>query len=206
MNIPELLSEDHTQKVVVFYGGRFQPMHKGHYKVYKFLADKFGADNIFIATMFGKKQQAMHDEKNYSRDPFTFPEKQHIISTMFNIQADHIVNTMPYRPDIKLIGRDPYTTAVILAFSEKDIGRLSPGNVLQQYNDGAKLESRLDPDTNAERVYYMTVPTYEDDMSATNFRDVMRSSASDEDKGKVFMKFFGKWDGNIFTMIDKRIN
>ena len=124
MNIPELLSEDHTQKVVVFYGGRFQPMHKGHYKVYKFLADKFGADNIFIATMFGKKQQAMHDEKNYSRDPFTFPEKQHIISTMFNIQADHIVNTMPYRPDIKLIGRDPYTTAVILAFSEKDIGSI----------------------------------------------------------------------------------
>ena len=156
--------------------------------------------------MFGKKQQAMHDENNYSKDPFTFPEKQHIISTMFDIQADHIVNTMPYRPDIKLIGRDPYTTAVILAFSEKDIGRLSPGNVLQQYNDGATLESRLDPDTNAERVYYMTVPTYEDDMSATNFRDVMRSSASDEDKGKVFMKFFGKWDGNIFTMIDKRIN
>ena len=66
MNIPELLSEDHTQKVVVFYGGRFQPMQKGHYKVYKFLADKFGTDNIFIATMFGKKQQAMHDENNYS--------------------------------------------------------------------------------------------------------------------------------------------
>ena len=43
------LNENYTELMedangyVVFYGGRFQPMHKGHSDVYKHLVEKFGS-------------------------------------------------------------------------------------------------------------------------------------------------------------------
>ena len=46
------LTEDIAKDIAVFYGGRFQPMHKGHHKVYMNLVEQFGSSNVFIATTF----------------------------------------------------------------------------------------------------------------------------------------------------------
>ena len=43
------LTEDIAKDIAVFYGGRFQPMHKGHHKVYMGLVEQFGSSNVFIA-------------------------------------------------------------------------------------------------------------------------------------------------------------
>ena len=48
------LTEDVATDIAVFYGGRFQPMHKGHHKVYMDLVEQFGSSNVFIATTIAK--------------------------------------------------------------------------------------------------------------------------------------------------------
>lgn len=40
-----------AQYLAVFYGGRFQPMHSGHYQVYVDLVNTF-SNNVFIATTY----------------------------------------------------------------------------------------------------------------------------------------------------------
>ena len=77
---------------VVFYGGRFHAYH--HYRdVYKHLVEKFGADNVYIATTFSQKAAKAHAAGDYGSDPFTFEEKRDIMSRMFSIPADKITLT-----------------------------------------------------------------------------------------------------------------
>ena len=37
-------------RTIVIYPGRFQPGHKGHKSSYDYLANKFGAENVYVAT------------------------------------------------------------------------------------------------------------------------------------------------------------
>lgn len=201
MRYTDLLNEATTDQVTVFYGGRFQPMHKGHYALYKQLGSQFGASNVFIATTFGAKQQAMHSKGDFSTDPFTFEEKAKIASQMFNIPTDRFVNTQPYRPDVTLVGRTKSNTATVLAFSDKDAGRLNSGGVLQELpDDRANLQTE-----DENRVYFVTMPVNEGGMSATDFRQVMASEQPVEEKQKLFTQFFGKFDTDIFNFIEERV-
>ena len=97
MRYHDLITESMTNNVTVFYGGRFQPMHQGHFALYKKLVSRFGADNVFIATTFSKDAQKQHSNGDYTKNPFSFEEKAGIISKMFGIPSNHILNTSPYR-------------------------------------------------------------------------------------------------------------
>lgn len=201
MLIKEFIITEKVDNVAVFYGGRFQPMHQGHHALYKRLVAQYGAANVFIATTFGKKQQAMHAAGDYSTDPFTFEEKADIASKMFGISRDHILNTPPYQPDLGIAGRDPSNTATVLAFSEKDAGRLKAGGALAPYPDN---EDELLPASQG-RVYFLTMPIEAGGMSATDFREVMAGDADPQKKEKVFKKFFGKFDQEVFNFIESRL-
>jgi len=191
MRILELF-EAIAKTPVVFYGGRFQPMHKGHYGVYKQLVEKFGANNVFIATMFGKKQQQAHAAEDYSTDPFTFQEKADIISTMYKIPRDHMVETMPYRPDLTKVGRDPATNYVILAVGAKDAERLKSGNVIQEYSENMLPDPAVDPDTGQERSYKYIVPSVGyDNMNATMFRSTLKETNDKNEMKEIFDEYFG---------------
>jgi len=37
-------------RTVCIYPGRFQPFHKSHYDVYKYVCAKFGKGNVYIVT------------------------------------------------------------------------------------------------------------------------------------------------------------
>jgi phosphopantetheine adenylyltransferase len=37
-------------RIVAIYPGRFQPPTSNHYKVYQYLAKKFGKNNVYIST------------------------------------------------------------------------------------------------------------------------------------------------------------
>ena len=189
MRISDIITESIANQITVFYGGRFQPMHSGHFALYKKLVNKFGADNVFIATTFGKKQQSMHGADDYSTDPFTFEEKASIMSKMFGV------------PDVSLVGRDKSNTATVLVFSEKDAGRLKPGGVLAPMPDD--MNNLQTEDEN--RVYYITMPIENGGMSASDFRAVMSSDAEFEEKKKTFTEFFGKFDQPIFDFIEDRL-
>jgi len=190
---------------VVFYGGRFQPMHKGHFGLFQKLQGKFGSENVFIATTFGKKAQAAHDENDYSADPFTFEEKHCIMHTMFNISEDQIINTQPYRPDMRLAKRNRELTALILAFSDKDEGRLRPGRVIQNYEMGIKLEPNYINDKEHRAYIYTGLSEFED-MSGTTFRNGMQTLGTEEAKKELFTHFFGKFNDGIYNLINERLN
>ena len=79
--VDSILSED-IKKEVVVYSGRFQPFHSGHAKVYEHLVSKFGKNNVFIGTS---------NKQGGPRHPFNFREKREVMTTMFKIPSNKIV-------------------------------------------------------------------------------------------------------------------
>jgi hypothetical protein len=201
MRICEVIAEATANNIAVFYGGRFQPMHQGHYQLYQQLVKRFGAGNVFIATTFGQKQQKMHTSRDYSTDPFTFAEKTKIASQMFGINPGVFVDTQPYKPDLSKIGRDPNNTAVILAFSEKDAGRLREGGALRELPDDL---NQLEP-ASSKVSYFVSMPVNQGGMSATDFRKIMASQADAQEKRAAFTRFFGTFDQQVFNFIQERL-
>jgi hypothetical protein len=188
------LVEAAASDIAVFYGGRFQPMHSGHHQVYMDLVDKFGSDNVFIATMVGQNATP-------EKDPFTFDEKKQLMTSMFNIPANKIINTKPYQPDVSATGKDPNNTALLLVFSEKDAGRLKTGGYLRMYKDGEQLVS------SDEAGYIYTVPVKDDGRSASTFRNAMRMAGLGEDeKKKVFKDFFGSFNPAVYKFVSDKLN
>lgn len=184
------LVEATAQDLAVFYGGRFQPMHSGHYQVYMDLVKAFGSNNVFIATTYAKTATP-------DKDPFTFDEKKMIMTKMFGVPANHVINTQPYKPDVKLTGKDPNNTAVLLVYSAKDADRIKiNGNTVREYQQGVELV----PST--EAVYIYVADIKDDGRSATTFRDAMRSdSFGDEEKQKIFKDFFGGFNPEIYNFV-----
>jgi hypothetical protein len=188
------LTEDIATDIAVFYGGRFQPMHKGHHKVYMDLVEQFGSSNVFIATTIAK-------DATPEKDPFSYEEKTGLMTEMFNIPANQIIKTSPYRPDVSLTGKDPNNTAIVLVFSAKDAGRLKGGNYLRDYTPGAEMV----PSDQAG--YILEVPIQEGGMSATDFRKAMKNqSLNDNQKMMKFREFFGSINENVFNFIKDKLN
>jgi len=187
------LVEAEAKDIAVFYGGRFQPMHSGHFQVYMDLVRKFGSDNVFIATTVSKTATP-------DKDPFTFDEKKMIANKMFNVPADKVINTQPYKPDVSLTGKDPANTAIVLVFSEKDAGRLKTGGYLRMYKDGETLT------TGDEAGYIYTVPVKDDGRSATTFRNAMRMELEPAEKQRVFKDFFGAFNPEVFEFVLDKLN
>ena len=69
------------KNTIVIYGGRFQPFHKGHHDVYRFLKEKY--DNVFIVTTDTKSK----DTKRY---PFNFSQKVEIMETLGRVEKNDI--------------------------------------------------------------------------------------------------------------------
>ena len=188
------LTEDVATDIAVFYGGRFQPMHKGHHKVYMGLVEQFGSSNVFIATTIAKNATP-------EKDPFSYEEKTGIMTEMFGIPSDQIMRTSPYRPDISMTGKDPNKTALILVFSAKDAGRLKGGNYLREYKPG---EDMVPSD---QAGYILEVPIQEGGMSATDFRTAMKSEQlNDNQKRMKFREFFGSINEKVFDFIKDKLN
>ena len=188
------LNEDIAKDIAVFYGGRFQPMHKGHHKVYMDLVEQFGSDNVFIATTVSKTATA-------DRDPFSFDEKKKIMNEMFGIPEKQVVQTQPYRPDVSLTGKNPANTAVVLVFSAKDAGRLKRGGFLRDYVVGQEM---VPSDQGA---YILEVGIQEGGMSATDFRNAMKmDNLNDNQKMMIFREFFGTIEPKMYEFIKDKLN
>jgi hypothetical protein len=205
MRYTDLLTEAAAKQLTVVYGGRFQPMHQGHFNLYQKLVQRFGKDNVVIATMLSKDAHAQQLAGDYSKDPFTFKEKTYIMNKMFGITR--VIDSSPYRPDITKAGRNPETSAVVLVFSAKDAGRLKGSDTIHPLPKEFKIESleSYTEDGNMKRAYLLEMPTEKGGMSATDFRKVMSSDSPEEEKQETFIKFFGKFDQEIFDFIEGRL-
>jgi len=180
-------------KKVAIYTGRFQPFHQGHYSAYKHLVDKFGEENVYIATSDPKETT--------EKDPFDFHGKKEIMHSMFGIPSERIVQVKsPYRPEEILSKHDPENTQFITAVGEKDGERLAQGKYFRKYDD-----KEQDTVPYSKGGYFITVPNFKMDdsvMSATRIRDTLGSpSVSMKDKVDFFKKLYGKFDPNVFKMM-----
>lgn len=182
-----------SARTIAIYPGRFQPYHAGHQVAYDALVQQFGKENVFIATS---------DKQDSITSPFSFKEKQEIISRMFGIPAEQIVQTKnPYSP-VEILEKFPENTSAVFAVGEKDAQRLG-GRYFQPYNpDEPTLGYK-----NAGYVWVAPPPNLEvngKEISGTQLRAVMGDPAvTERAKKEIFTKVYGKFDQQIFDKVVK---
>ena len=176
---------------IAVYPGRFQPFHAGHYEAYQALVDKFGKENVYIVSS---------DKQDSITSPFSFNEKKDIITGMFDIPEEMVVQVKnPYSP-VELTGKLPENTPVVFAVGEKDAERLR-GKYFQQYDPAEKMVGYK----TSGYVFIAPPPTLEvngKQISGTQLRAIMGDpQITDRAKQEIFTKVYGKFDAQIFKKV-----
>jgi hypothetical protein len=123
----QFLSEEDNQQTseyIVIYGGRFQPMHPGHFGVVKSLEKTFGGSSIVIAT--SNRVESDPNANDYS--PFNFDEKRKLINGLFRPECDIVLCKNPTFSPSEITAHLNKNEAVILVVSEKDRARYEGKN------------------------------------------------------------------------------
>ena len=189
--IKGVLTEE-IKDIVVVYAGRFQPFHKGHYTTYSHLVQKFGENNVWIGTS---------NKSGGPKDPFNFLEKKKIMTTMFGIPANKVVQVKnPYNPTEVLSGFSPKTTAFVTVVGEKDAARLG-GKYFKKFHSGAGFKPATGYEENG---YVYASPAQPNAISGTDVRKWL--SVGDESKRKAgFKKAYPKLNPQIYNLITKKL-
>jgi len=182
-----LKEQSNIKDKVVIYSGRFQPYHRGHQYAYEDLVSKFGKNNVYIATS---------NKSDNDKSPFTFNEKKEIITKLFGIPSNKVINVKnPYKPEEILNKFDPKKTAVIVAIGEKDVDRLS-GKYYVRY-DGIANKGYLD------KGYVYIVPQLQLKLKGKTISGTeVRKNFSKE----MFKHLYPKFDLNIYNMMKKKLS
>jgi hypothetical protein len=180
-------------RTVAIFTGRFQPFHSGHYSIYKSLVDKFGKENVFIATS---------DKTEAGKSPFRFKDKEEIMTQMFDVPEEMIVQVKnPYAP-VEILQSLPPETTYVTAVSQKDAERLG-GKYFKQYDPSSSKKGYQ------EQGYFIIAPELQltvngKNISGTQLRAVFGDpNITDRAKQEIFTKIYGKFDQNIFNKIVK---
>ena len=184
--------------IVAVFSGRFQPFHRGHYKVYEHLSDRFGRNNTYIGTS-GKVDPP--------RSPFTFRQKKKIITGLFDVPHENVVEVKsPYAPEEILDQYNPDSTAYVAAVSEKDKGRLLGGGYFGEYPPENEFEGY------EKAGYVYTTPmagfTFRgQEISGTRVREAFRSGDIPEEEKKEFFRYiYGTFNQEIYNLMTKRLS
>ena len=193
----ELLTEAKSvKKIIIVYSGGFQPFHKNHYEVYKWLCDKFGADSVYVGAT-----NAATD-----RSVFSFNDKKKIMTAMFGIPSSHIVQIKnPYAAEEIMTKFDKNSTVHISAIGGKDASRIGKGKYYQPYSDSLTLLPY-----GKNRGYYLVTPIFNSNyngqlISGTLIRFLFGDSkTSTEDRVALFKTLYGDFDATIYDLFKKR--
>lgn len=187
--VTSILSEDVNNKIVV-YGGRFQPFHKGHHSTYTKLVNEFGRDNVYVATS---------NKTDNFKSPFTFNEKKLIITSMFDIPSDKVVEIKnPYAPKEILRNFPKETTAFVTVVGDKDRYRLK-GKYFKPYHTDMIQKPYM------EEGYVYVSPTDSKPISGTDIRNSL-SRGSKSQRKAAFKKAYGNYNPKIFNLISGRLH
>jgi hypothetical protein len=185
---------EEPRKTVAIFTGRFQPFHAGHYSVYRAMVEKFGKENVYIATS---------NKTDSINSPFGFADKKEIMMKMFKIPESRIVQVKnPYAPK-EILGKLPDNTVYVTAVSQKDSDRLSGGKYFKSYEDTPSAERK----GYGEAGYYMIAPEMQlqlngKNISGTQIRELMGSpNITDRAKQEIFTRIYGQFDKKLFDKI-----
>jgi hypothetical protein len=191
---------------LVIYPGRFHPFHRGHMASYDWLANKFGADSVYIAT---SNVQAP------ITSPFNYSDKV-MMMTKLGVPASHIANVKDPYKSVEITGNlsdeEKKKTALVFAVSAKDAERFnfapkkdgSPGYLqpLPKTGKGVKPMTK--------HGYVAITPTINfqvngiDANSASEIRS-MYIKGNDHDKDQVIADLYGQPDPAIRAVFDKKL-
>lgn len=198
MRLQDLLEAEKTKKLVVVYGGRFQPFHRGHYHVYLWLCKKYGKENVWIAT----SNKTNFSSKEGDISPFTFAEKQEIITTLYGIEPRRIVECVnpTFKPTEVFSQYKGYECVYLAAVGKKDIERYSDSKFFLPAPEDVDPDSMMS--IKEKRGYFVAVPMKADGISGTKVREEIKQAKDDSDKHEeLFKEYFGKYDPVIADLI-----
>jgi hypothetical protein len=183
-----------TQSPVAIFPGRFQPFHAGHYKTYLAMVEKFGKDNVYVVSS---------DKQDPIDSPFSFADKQNLITKMFGIPNDRVIQVKnPYSP-VEVTANLSPSTPIIFAVGEKDKERLG-SNYFKDYDEES---TDLGGFETVGHVWVGPPPEIElngKTISGTRIRHLLGSPEyTDRAKEEVFTKIYGKFDKKLFTSMVK---
>ena len=188
----ESILEEQTgiENIVVVYPGRFQPFHKGHYQVFKYLQKEFGSKNVFIGTS---------NKTDNKKSPFNFKEKVEIMTKLHDVPKNKIVQIKnPYAPKEILNKFDEDTTAFITVVGKKDASRLG-GKYFEPYKEGKELQ------TYKEKGYVFIAPNLGKGISGTETRNAFKNPNEEEREKFAKREVFTKWNDKIYQMVVDKI-
>jgi len=197
--IPEA-DEKNTRKLVVVYGGRFQPFHLGHYHAYRWLCRKFGKQNVWIAT--SNKTNFKAEEGKVS--PFSFIEKQELIVTLYGVRPRRVVECKnpAFSPKEIFQQYKGYDLVYLSAVGKKDAERYEKSDFFSKLPKDFKLE---DLSLAKEGGYYTIVPMGESGLSGTEVRNRILQAETKTELKKVFKQVFGEYDDVIAEMVQAKL-
>jgi hypothetical protein len=134
-----------------------------------------------------------------NKSPLSFNEKRDIAVKVFGIPPSKFIQVKsPYQPVEILRDFDSTNTALIVALGDKDAMRLG-GQYFKPYTNDKDMEGYM-----TRGYVYSKTPS--NSFGATDVRNMFRSNLSADDKQKQFQKFFGKYNKDVFQMLDKELN
>ncbi len=192
----EILQENNQiTNVIAIYPGRFQPMGKHHYDVYKWAKSKF--KDVYIATS---------DKVEIPKSPFNFTEKSKIISK-YGVPTNKIVAVKNPYIALEVVRKfDPNTTAAVFIIGQKDIDRLQHSKFFIPWKGDAEYGYM-------DHAYYviaphisLKVPGY-GEMSGTEIRKALGDkSKNNNQKIELFKQIFGFYDQVIYELITHKLD
>lgn len=190
--------------LVVLYPGRFQPFHLGHKDVFASLQNKFGRNNVFIATS---------NKTELPKSPFNFTDKVQLMHAA-GISADRILESSnPYKLPPQF---NPENTIFVVAVGAPDRDRLKPDSVKKDGNPSyfKTLHNLNDTDT-ADKHGYVVIANERkkviqigkeqvDVSHGTQARELWNSIRKDAKKRAEFLlQMYGRNDPEIGRILDK---
>jgi hypothetical protein len=157
------------------------------------MVKKFGKDNVYIASS---------DKTDAVKSPFNFKDRKQIITTMFDIPDDKVVQVKNTYAPAEILEKLPPNTIYVTAVSQKDAERLG-GKYFTPYDSPGEKQPY------ADKGYFMVAPEMQltingKNISGTQLRAVMGDpDITDRAKQEIFTKVYGKFDKKIYDMIVK---
>ena len=200
MRLRELFEGVSDQRVVVVYGGRFQPFHKGHYKAYQWLCKKFGVNNVWIAT----SNKTNFDPKKGDVSPFTFKEKREIMVALYDIDPARIVQCKnpTFKPTEVFAKYKNVDVTYVSVVGAKDVSRYEENSYFLKLPGGYSDKNAYELDTMEDgHAYYVVAPMTER-ISGTEARNALMGS---EDHDEIFRKYFGRYSSVIDGLVSAKL-
>lgn len=196
-------------KVFAIYPGRFHPFHKGHKGVYDWLSAKFGQESVYI-TMTGVTDPI--------KSPFTFEERKKMVG-LTGVDPTHVIqvtNNYNITPLTNQLPIDINKDAVFFTVSQKDMSE-DPRFKNFTKKDGSPSYLQLLPKSSKEiktastHGYLIVAPTTtfkvlgKDASSASELRSDF-VGLNDENKKKFVTDLFGKFDQEVYDIMNSKLN